>query len=162
MAPLPLSLCRRLCSCQASIVALIACCQAGDVALVMMALLLLMRRHICHCCNCSCRPHDNGAVTVVDAQGSLPLMRWHCCPCNNGIVALITMVLLSLIHNGLVVLAMMELLPSSSWCHCPHCNGVVVIMDAQVSLPSLQWHHCPCHYSIVAFDAQVSLPLLQL
>jgi hypothetical protein len=72
------------------------------------------------------------------------------------------MVSLPLIHGGDVALVAMALLLSSSWCHFPHCNGVVVIMVAQAFLPSLQWRCCPCHNGIVAVDAQVSLPLSQL
>jgi hypothetical protein len=78
------------------------------------------------------------------------------------------MALLPLIHDGVVALVVMALLPSSSWRHCPCCNRIVVIInviahvahwqagvvvaDAQVSLPLLQWqllllsqwHHCHC------------------
>jgi hypothetical protein len=70
---LPLLMQRHLCHCQASIVALVACCQAGVITLVVMVLLPLMRRRLCCCCigNC-CSCHD-GIVAVVDAQASPPL-----------------------------------------------------------------------------------------
>jgi hypothetical protein len=79
-------------------------------------------------------------------------------PCNNGIVAL----------DGVVALIGIELLPSSSWRSCPHCNGVIIIINvialvarrqagiaainAQVYLTVLRWQmlllsrwrHCPC------------------
>jgi hypothetical protein len=155
MAPLPLLMRKRLCRCQASIVTLIACCQADIIALVMMALLPLMHRHLCHCCDCKCHPHNDGIVTIVDAQASLPLPSWHCHPHNNGTIAL-----------------------DLGWCCPPCCNGVVAILKL-ASLPLLQWRHhhhqcccpccslsswchCPCCYGIIAIDAQASLPLLQL
>jgi hypothetical protein len=90
------------------------------------------------------------------------LMRRHPCRCQAGIVALITMALLSLIHESVVVFVTMTLLLSSSWCCCPCHNGVICIIDAQASLPSLQWHCCPCHDGVVAIDAQGLLPFLQM
>jgi hypothetical protein len=134
---------------------------------VKLASLLLMRRHLCHCCNDDCRshhngivdaqaslllssllhcphrlslswphcpchngvvvyhccdcngcPHDNCVVAVVNAQVSLPLLRWRCCPHNNGIVAL-----------------------DPRWCCCPCCDGIIAILKLGL-LPSLQWHCC--------------------
>jgi hypothetical protein len=60
-------------------------------------------------------PNDDGIVTVVDAQTSLPLSR--CChlPRNNGIVAL-----------------------DPQWHCCPHCNGVVAVLKL-ASLPNFSW-----------------------
>jgi hypothetical protein len=66
MALLPLLICRHLRCCQASIITLVTCCQAGVIALIVMALLLSMCRHLCHCCDCDCHPHDNGIIAVVD------------------------------------------------------------------------------------------------
>jgi hypothetical protein len=43
-----------------------------------------------------------------------------------------------LICNGIVALIAMALLLSSSWCHCPCCNGIIIIIDVQASLLSLQ------------------------
>ncbi len=91
----------------------------GVVALIAMALLPLMGMHLHHFCNCNCCPHDNGIDAVVNVQASLPLSSWHCCSCNNGIVAL----------------------DLQRPC-CPHCNGAVVILKLAL-LPSLQWH---CQY----------------
>jgi hypothetical protein len=78
------------------------------------------------------------------------------------------MALLPLICDGAVALVMIVLLPPSSWHLCPHCNGVVVIINvialvarrppgiaavnAQAYLPVLQWQtllssrwrHCRC------------------
>jgi hypothetical protein len=58
-------------NCQTSVVAPIACCQAGVVALIMMASLLLMRRHLCCHCDCNCCPRDDGIIVIVDTQASL-------------------------------------------------------------------------------------------
>jgi hypothetical protein len=67
--------------------------------------------------------------TVVDAQTSLPLLRWCLLPRNNGIVAL-----------------------DLQWCRCPHCNGVIAVLKlasspcfslqkaAQVRLDNLGFH----------------------
>jgi hypothetical protein len=78
------------------------------------------------------------------------------------------MALLPLIQDGVVALVVIALPLSSSWHCCPHCNGIVVIInvialvahrqagitaiDAQASLPvsrwqtllSSQWRHCHC------------------
>jgi hypothetical protein len=62
-----------------------------------LASLPLMRRHLCHHCDCDCRPHHDGVVTVVDAQASLLLLSWC-------VIALVTVALspLILIHDGVV------------------------------------------------------------
>jgi hypothetical protein len=64
------------------------------------------------------------------------------------------MMLLPLICNVIVALIMMVLLPSSSWHPHPCCNGVVVIIDVIALVACWQ-------AGVVAVDAQVSLPLLQ-
>jgi hypothetical protein len=51
MVSLPSLMRRRLCRYQVILVALIARCKAGIVALIVMALLPLMRRHLHHCCD---------------------------------------------------------------------------------------------------------------
>jgi hypothetical protein len=56
-------------------------------------------------------------------------MRRRPCHCHAGVVALVTTALLPLIHDSIVALVAMALLPSSSWHPCPHCNGVIVIID---------------------------------
>jgi hypothetical protein len=68
---------------------------------------------------------------------SLPLSmgRRPCCH-QDGIITLITMALLPLIHDGFVPFFAMVSLPSSSWRHHPCCNGIFVIINAQVSLSS--------------------------
>jgi hypothetical protein len=84
------------------------------------------------------------------------------------------MALLPLIRNGVVALVVIALLLSSSWRCCPHCNGIFVIIDvialvahwqagiaavdAQVSLPLLQWQMLLSHDGVIAvFDAQACL-----
>ncbi len=122
------------------------------VALVAMAPLRLMCRHLCQCYHCDCLPHDNGIVVIVNALVSLLSLSWHCCPCN--------MALPPLICDSVVSLVVMASLPSLSWRCCPCCNGVFIIIDAQASLPSSQWHCYPCWDGILAVDAQVSSPFL--
>jgi hypothetical protein len=50
------------------------------------------------------------------------------------------MALLPLIHDGIVSLFAMALLPLSSKCRHLCCKGIFVIIDVQLSLPSSQWH----------------------
>jgi hypothetical protein len=83
-------------------------------------------------------------------------------------ISLVTIASLPLIHNSDVDLVVIALLPSSSWHCCPHCNGVVVIINvivlvarrqAGIAAVNLQaylpvsrwqmlllsrWHHCRC------------------
>ncbi len=141
MVLLPLMMRRHLRHCQASIVTLIAHHQAGIVALVVLALLSLMRRHL-HCCHdCKCCPHDDGIVAIVNAQASLSLSSWCQCLCNNCIAAL-----------------------DLQWCCCPCCNGIIAVLKlvlfflvamavllssagilaiiTMALLPLLQWHCC--------------------
>ena len=42
--------------------------------------LSLMGRHLCCRCNCNCRPHHDGVVTIVDVQASLLLLSWCIVP----------------------------------------------------------------------------------
>ncbi len=74
MESLLLLMWRRLCCHQASVIALVAFCQAGIVALVVMALLPSMHRRLCCCCNGNICCRHNGAVTAVNAQASPPLL----------------------------------------------------------------------------------------
>jgi hypothetical protein len=74
MVSLPLLMCRRLHSCQASVVTLVACCQAGVVALIVMSSLLLICR-LCCCCSNNCCSCHNGIIAVIDVRASLPLLR---------------------------------------------------------------------------------------
>ncbi len=97
-----------------NIIALVAHCQAGIVALVMMALAPLMRRRLCPCCHANCRSCHNGIVAVANAQESPLLLSQHCCP-----------------HCLLL-----------SWHHCPCCDGIVAV-DAQASLLSLELQLLP-------------------
>jgi hypothetical protein len=69
-------------------------------------------------------------------------------------ISLITMVSLPLIRKGVVSLVMIALSPSSTWHCCPHRNGVVIIIDVITLIAHRE-------ASIAAVDAQVSLPLLQ-
>jgi hypothetical protein len=64
---------RVLCRLQASIITLVACHQAGIVALIVMTLLPSMRSHLCQCCDGNCYSCHNCVITVVDAQASPPL-----------------------------------------------------------------------------------------
>jgi hypothetical protein len=67
-------------------------------------------------------------------------------------ISLVTMALLPLIRNGVVALVMIALLPSSSWHHCPHCNGVIAIINV-IALVACQ------QAGIAAVDAQAYLPV---
>jgi hypothetical protein len=64
------------------------------------------------------------------------------------------MALLPLICNGVVALVVIALLLSSSWHCCPHCNGILVIIDVIALVAHWQ-------AGIAAIDVQVSLPLPQ-
>jgi hypothetical protein len=64
------------------------------------------------------------------------------------------MALLPLIRNSVVAIVVIALSPSSSWCCCPHCNGVVVIINVIALVAHWQ-------AGIAAIDAQGSLPLLR-
>ncbi len=139
--------------CQASVVALVTCGQAGVFSHVTMTLLPSMHRVFV-------------VVTIVIValmmMASLPVLMCRC-PCHrqNGVVTLGTMALLPLILNSIVTLVAMVSSLSSSWCCWPLHNGVVIIIDVQASLLSLQW--CCCHRcnGVVAIDVQASLLLLQ-
>jgi hypothetical protein len=166
MQSLPLLMRRCLCCCQASMVTLVAHCQAGVVALVMMAISPSMRRHLCHHCDCTCCPHDNGIIASVNVQASLLLSIWCCCPCNNGVVALDLQHCCCPCYNGLIAILQLALLPLSKWRRCHHqCAGVLPII-AMALLPSLQWHCFPQYAGIFAIiaiaidtlNAMVSLP----
>jgi hypothetical protein len=56
-----------------NVVALIAHCQAGIIALIVMALLPLMHKRLCHCCDGDCRSCHDGIIAVVNTQVSLLL-----------------------------------------------------------------------------------------
>ncbi len=81
-------------------------------------------------------------------------MRRLLCHHQAGIVAHVTMALLPLIHNGIAALVMMVSLPSSSWRLCPHCNGVVVIINVIALIACRQ-------AGVIAIEVQASLPLSQ-
>jgi hypothetical protein len=85
----------------------------------------------------------------------LPLsMHRHPCHRQAGFVALVTMALLPLIHDGVVALVAMVLLPSSIW-HCrPRRNGVIII-NHDIALVAC------CQAGIVAVDVEASSPLSQ-
>jgi hypothetical protein len=99
--------------CQASVIALVACCQADIVTHIAMALLPLMRRVFAVVVI---------AIVALMAMALLPLLMRKCpCCCQESVVALIKMVPLPLIRNGVVARIMMALLLSSSWhCCCHH------------------------------------------
>jgi hypothetical protein len=74
------------------------------------------------------------------------LMHRHSCHHQAGIVALITIALLPLIRDNVVALVAMAFstlfvlasLPLLCWRQCPCCDGIIAV-DAQASLPLLQW-----------------------
>jgi hypothetical protein len=103
MALLPLLICR--CPC---------CYQAGIVALVTMALLPLIR---------------NGFV-ALDAMALSLSSSWHCCPCCNGVIAIIDVVALVACHQvGIIAVdaqAFLSLLRD-----CCSSNCVIAIINAQ-------------------------------
>jgi hypothetical protein len=85
----------------------------------------------------------------------LPLsMRRHPCHCQDGVVSLVTMALSPLICDGVVALVVIALLLSSSWHCCPHCNGVLIIIDVITLVACRQ-------AGIAAINVQASLPLSQ-
>jgi hypothetical protein len=104
-----------LCCCPASKVALAACRRAGVVPRCNGV--TINAQDFCCCCDCIFFSNDDSIVAIVDAQSSLPLSRWYCCPCNN-------MALLPLIRKSIVALIAMASSLSSSWHHCPaiHCR----------------------------------------
>jgi hypothetical protein len=81
-------------------------------------------------------------------------MHRHACRCQDGVVSLVTMVLLPLICDVVVALVVIALLLSSSWHCCPRCNGVIVIINV-ITLVAHQ------QAGIATVDAQESLLLLQ-
>jgi hypothetical protein len=109
-----------------------------------------------------CRCHQCAGVFAIVAiaivarmtMASLPLlMRRSPCRCQAGFIALVTRVLSPLICSGIVALVVMALLPSSSWHHCPHCNGVAVIINVIALIARRQAGN-------VAVNAHASLQLL--
>jgi hypothetical protein len=88
-----------------------------------------------HCCPCS-----NGVIAVINAQASLLLSSWGCCPHCDGVAIIDAQASLHSRHlchcqNILIALAAMALMRSSSWCpHSCH-NGIITIVNAQASLP---------------------------
>ncbi len=114
-----------------------------------LALLPLMRRPLCQCCDGNCCSCHHGVVTIVNAQASSPLLNQRCCPC-----CLLSSWSCPPRCNGVVAVN------AQGFCCCCHCNccphdaGIVTIVDAQMSLPLLRWCHCPCINGIVALDPQ--------
>jgi hypothetical protein len=102
--------------CQANVVALAACHQAGAVTHIAMALLPSMRRVFCRCPNCNFHLNDNCIVANVNSQTSLPLLRRCHCSRTNGTVAL-----------------------DPQRCCCPHCNGIIAVLKL-VALPCFSLH----------------------
>jgi hypothetical protein len=119
MGSLPSLMCRLLC-----------CPQAGVVALIAMVLPLLMRKHLC----------SLGIFGIV-AITLLPLLQWHHCHCQAGVVALVKM----------------ASLPSSMCRHLCHCHDGVVTLVALAPLPTLHGCCCPCHAGMVMVILLISL-----
>jgi hypothetical protein len=90
---------------------------------------------------------------------------WHHCPRCNGVAVVNAQVLL---QSRRFVVVEIALLPLSQWCHCrPHwcccpCHdGIIAIINAQVSLPLSQWRWRPhCAGAIANNIARVLSPLL--
>jgi hypothetical protein len=109
-------------------------------------------------------PCNNLVVAVIDAQASLLLPSWHCCPCHNGVAVIDAQVTsqsrpLCCCYNNVVSLVAMTSLPLSSWCCCPRHNGIVTIINVQASLLLSQWHHCPHCVGVIANIAQALAPM---
>jgi hypothetical protein len=90
-------------------------------------------------------------IAVVDAQVSLqsivaitllPLLKWHCCCHQAGVVALI----------------MLASLPSSMRGHLCHCHDGIVALVALVPLPTLHGCCCPCCTKVAFIILLTSLP----
>ena len=115
--------------------------------------------------------HCRAGVVTVDAQASLPTMRWRLCHRHGGIVALVTMasspspvcrhlavVELALTPSLLIIkLAPLPPMHRSLFrhynCDCrPHHDGVVTVVDVQASLLLLSWCHCPRNSGFIALD----------
>ncbi len=111
MALLPLSMHRRLHCCQTSIIALVTHHQTVIIALIVMASLPSISRHLCCCYNCNCCPHDNCVVAVVNAHASLPLSSWHYFPCNNSNIVFDPGWYSYLCHDGIVAILKLALSP---------------------------------------------------
>jgi hypothetical protein len=176
------SMCRCLRHCQNCTVALVACHQAGIVALVVMASLPLMHRDLCCCCHCDCHPHDNGVIAIVDVQASLPALIQSCCPCNNGIFALDPQWHCCLCRDGIVValkLALLLLLKwhcchhqypcpchlPESWCHCLQCAGiftiVAMVIVALITMALLSLSMRRCFSAVVELLLSLSLLVIE-
>ncbi len=79
-------------------------------------------------------------------------MRRHPCRCQDGVITLVTIKLLSLICNSVIALVVMMSLLSSSWHCCPCCNGVVIIINVVTLVACRQ-------AGVVAINAQAPLLL---
>jgi hypothetical protein len=98
-----------------------------------MVKLSLMRRHLC-----------SPGIFAIIVISLLPLLQWHCCCLQAGVVALVTMASLPLLmrghlchcYDGVITLLALAPLPTLHRHCCPHCAGVVVLI-ALTSLPSL-------------------------
>jgi hypothetical protein len=83
-------------------------------------------------CRCPC--HHRDGVVALAMMALLPLMCWHlCCHCDGNCC-----------YHWDGVSAIVKLAQSSSWCCCPHNNGVVPIINMQACLLSSSWCCCPC------------------
>ncbi len=150
----------------------LCCCQAGVVALIVMVLPSLMRRHLCslgifamlkYCC-CPCCDGINEVFKLV----SSPLSQWrhHHCQC-----------------TGIFAIETMALLPSLHWRQCQDCTGIVLSLlplccspyHADLFALMSHWHHhrhytCAvapvnlaclrCYTSVVALVTLALLPLV--
>ncbi len=148
----------------AGISAIVKLASSPLLLVVELALLPLSWRHHHHLC---AGIFANVAIAIVTLMTMVLLLLLMCrCPCCHQacVVTLLTMALSPC--NSVVALVTMALLPSSSWHCCPHCNGIIIIIDAQASLQSIQWHCCRwctgvfsiVAMAIVALVAMASLP----
>jgi hypothetical protein len=112
-----------------------------------------------------CFPGSNQVIAIINAQASLLLSNWHHCPCCDSVAVINAQVSLQPRHlchccDNVVSLVAMALLPLSSWCHFPHHDDIIAIVNVQMSLPLSQWHCHPSCADAIANIARLLLPLL--
>ncbi len=110
------------------------CCCTGIVVLVAFALLVVVLALL---------PLLHWHCDIIVLASSPTSLRWHCCHCFDGAIAVVQ-VSLPLLH-----------------CHCCcHCAGIVAVVALALSpsmrllfLPLLHWRclsHCACVFAIIA------------
>jgi hypothetical protein len=108
------------------------------VSLIVMVLLPLMRRHLCHHGYGNCPPHCDGVSAIVKLAYS---SSWRCGPHNNGVVAVIN-------NDWCCCPRQAGVFAPLHWCRRP-CHTVVVILGALLLMPSSRRPLCPCCACII-------------